>query len=128
VRDLNYDIEIVAMPTVREPDGLAMSSRNAYLAPDERVIALRLSRALNAAHQALKAGETDPRMLERVARAELELESGVTIEYVEVRDATNLQRIAMVSAPAVIAIAARVGKTRLIDNLVLDPAAAKVSR
>jgi pantoate--beta-alanine ligase len=121
VRDLNFDIEIVAMPTVREPDGLAMSSRNSYLSPAERTVALSLSRALEAARAARDRGERDARALAKAAREELSRESGVTIEYVECRDACTLAEIATLSAPAVIAIAARVGRTRLIDNAVLAP-------
>jgi len=120
VRDLNFDVEILPMPTVREPDGLAMSSRNAYLSPAERVVALSLSRALEAARTALARGERNPHVLARTARAELEREAEVAVEYVEVRDALTLAEIGAVSAPAVIAIAARVGRTRLIDNTVLE--------
>jgi pantoate--beta-alanine ligase len=121
VRDLNFDVEIVAMPTVREPDGLAMSSRNAYLSPAERGVALSLSRALTAARNALEQGERDPRRLARMARAEIERESGLALEYVELRDAATLEEVAELRAPVVLAIAARVGRTRLIDNIVLEP-------
>jgi pantoate--beta-alanine ligase len=123
VRDLNFDVEIVPMPTVREEDGLAMSSRNAYLSSNERVTALSLSRALEAARKVFARGERDPKVLAQTARAELRPEDGVAVEYVEVRDAINLQEIAAVDAPAVIAVAARVGRTRLIDNIVLEPPA-----
>lgn len=122
VRDLNFDIEIVPMPTVREPDGLAMSSRNAYLSEGERIVALSLSRALEAARKAFNRGERDPMVLARTTRAELDRAAGVEVEYVEVRDAASLQQITALGAPAVIAVAARVGRTRLIDNLVLKPA------
>ena len=121
VRDLNFDVEIVAMPTVREPDGLAMSSRNAYLSPSERAVALSLSRALEAARSALAHGALNPRTLVASARAELSRESGLEVEYVELRDAQTLQEVGTVDAPVVIAIGARVGKTRLIDNAVLAP-------
>ena len=120
VRDLNFDVEIVPMPTVREEDGLAMSSRNAYLSAGERGAALSLSRALDAARKAFVHGERDPVTLAQTARAELNREGGVAVEYVEVRDAATLQKVAAVNAPAVVAVAARVGRTRLIDNLVLD--------
>ena len=121
VRDLNFDVEIVSMPTVREPDGLAMSSRNSYLAPAQRAVALSLSRALEAARQARNRGERDAQALVQAARAELAREDGVVVEYIECRDAGNLEEITSLSAPAVIAIAARVGPTRLIDNTVLEP-------
>jgi pantoate--beta-alanine ligase len=120
VRDLNFDVEIVPMPTVRETDGLAMSSRNAYLSAGEREVALSLSRALEAARRAFAHGERDPRALAQAARAELGRDGGIALEYVEVRDAITLQEIGAVNAPAVIAVAARVGRTRLIDNVVLD--------
>jgi pantoate--beta-alanine ligase len=121
VRDLNFDIEIVPMPTVREEDGLAMSSRNAYLSPIEREKALSLSRALETARGRFKQGERDPKALAQSAREELGRDNGIAVEYVEVRDAITLQQITAVSAPAVIAVAARVGNTRLIDNIVLEP-------
>jgi pantoate--beta-alanine ligase len=121
VRDLNFDVEIVPMPTVREPDGLAMSSRNSYLSPDQRETALSLSRALEAARAAFAHGEHDPKALAREARNELMRGGGVEVEYVEVRDAQSLEEILTITAPAVIAVAARVGRTRLIDNLVLNP-------
>ncbi len=121
VRDLNFDVEIVPMPTVREPDGLAMSSRNSYLSAAERTVALSLSRALEAARAALARGERDPHLLAQTARAELDREGGLTVEYVEVRDATTLAQISRVNAPTVVAIAARAGRTRLIDNTVLEP-------
>ena len=123
VRDLNFDVEIVPMPTVREEDGLAMSSRNAYLSSDERTVALSLSRALQTACKAFARGERNPLALAQSARAELSREDAVALEYIEVRDAASLQEITEVSAPAVIAIAARVGRTRLIDNVVLEPGA-----
>lgn len=119
VRDLNFDVEIVPMPTVREIDGLALSSRNAYLSADERGKGLSLSRSLQAARDAFMRGERDPAVLAQTARTELDRESGVAVEYVEVRDATTLEEVAVVSAPAVVAVAARIGRTRLIDNVVL---------
>jgi pantoate--beta-alanine ligase len=128
VRDLNFDVEIVPMPTVREPDGLAMSSRNSYLSAAERTVALSLSRALEAARAALARGERDPHILAQTARAELDHESGLSVEYVEVRDATTLAQISSVDAPAVVALAARAGRTRLIDNIVLDPSPSVAAR
>ena len=121
VADLNFDIEVMGHPIVRETDGLAMSSRNAYLSPAERGVALSLSRALMAARTALEQGERDPHRLARVARAEIERENGLALEYVELRDAATLEEVAALRAPVVLAIAARVGRTRLIDNIVLEP-------
>jgi len=116
VRDLDMPVEIVALPTVREADGLAMSSRNKYLLPDERQRATALSRALFAARDACAAGQRDAaRLVEGVVAA---LQGQVTrIDYVELRDAESLQPLVTVDAPAVLAVAAFVGRTRLIDNV-----------
>jgi len=119
VKDLNFDLEIVPVATVREPDGLAMSSRNAYLKPDEREKALALSRALKAADRCFNAGSREPAQIVQAARAVLENTSGVRIEYVEAVDAQTLQPCAKIDRPVVVAIAAQVGATRLIDNAVL---------
>ena len=121
VRDLNFDLEIVPMPIVRESDGLAMSSRNAYLSADERRRALALSRALAAAHEAFGAGERDPRALVRTACGVLRAGGGIELEYVEAVDSETLTRIETVERPVVLAIAVRIGKTRLIDNAVFAP-------
>ena len=121
VEDLNFDIEIVPVPIVREPDGLAMSSRNAYLSPGQREQALALNRALHAAGMAFKAGARDPQELVQAARRSLESTPGVQIEYVEAVDASTLEKVERVERPLVVAIAARVGSTRLIDNKVFGP-------
>jgi len=124
VRDLDLGIEIVGMPIVREPDGLAMSSRNVYLAAAEREAALSLSRGLAAAEAAVAAGARDPAAVLAAARAPIEAEPLARIDYVELRDADDLTPIAQLARPAVLAMAAFVGKTRLIDNRVLRPAKA----
>lgn len=121
VTDLNFDLEIVPMPTVREPDGIAMSSRNAYLTGEERERALSLSRALKAARETFRTGSRDPRDLVRAACAVLSATPGVHIEYIEAVDAETLRAISRVERPVVVAIAAHVGKTRLIDNAVFSP-------
>jgi len=121
VRDLNFDLEIVPVPTVREPDGLAMSSRNAYLTPDQREQALSLSRALAAAGACLKAGARDPGQLADAAKAVLQSTPGVRIEYVEAVDAETLKPMGAIDRPVVVAVAAQVGATRLIDNMVFSP-------
>jgi pantoate--beta-alanine ligase len=121
VKDLNFDIEIVAVPTVREPDGLAMSSRNAYLNPDQRQKALALSGALQAARVVFKAGARDPQELVQAARRSLENTAEVQIEYIEAVDARTLERVGRIERPVVMAIAARLGNTRLIDNTVFAP-------
>jgi pantoate--beta-alanine ligase len=121
VQNLNFDVEIVPMPTIREPDGLAMSSRNAYLSPDQRKKALALSGALHAAGAAFKAGARNPEELVQAARRLLEKAPEVEIEYVEAVDAKTLENIQKIERPVVVAIAARLGKTRLIDNMVFVP-------
>ncbi len=122
VRDLNFDVEIVAMPTVREPDGLAMSSRNSYLAAAERAVALSLSRALEAARAARNRGETGcaARWSKPLAR-NWPARAAWWSSTSSAATRTRWRKSATVSAPAVIAIAARVGRTRLIDNMVLEP-------
>jgi pantoate--beta-alanine ligase len=121
VRDLNFDLEIVPVATVREKDGLAMSSRNAYLTPEQREQALALSRALKSAGACLRAGARQPADLARAAREVLEGTPGVKIEYVEAVDAETLAPIATIDRPVVVAIAVQVGATRLIDNMVFAP-------
>jgi len=116
VRDLDMPVDIVALPTVREADGLAMSSRNKYLLPDERQRAVAISRALFAARAACAGGERDAAKL--IGGVTSALGDQVTrIDYVELRDAESLQPLAVVDRPAVLAIAAFVGRTRLIDNV-----------
>jgi pantoate--beta-alanine ligase len=117
-RDLLAPVEILGHPIVRERDGLAMSSRNAYLSAEERARALAIVRGLDAAAARFAAGERDPRALERVARAPVEAAT-TSIDYVEVRDADTLAPIAAVESRAVLVVACRMGATRLIDNLVL---------
>src|SRR5688572_2479630 len=121
VRDLDFDVEIVGMPIVREPDGLALSSRNAYLAPDERRQALVLSHALGRAEAMVRAGERDPRRLEAAAAEVIGHAPAARIDYVELRDADSLAPIERLDKPAVLALAVFVGKTRLIDNRTLVP-------
>jgi pantoate--beta-alanine ligase len=112
----------VGHPIVREPDGLALSSRNVYLSPEDRMGALALSRGLAAAHEAFDAGERDPRRLEAIATALLEATPNARIDYVEVRDADDLEVVsAPVQRPVVLALAVKFGATRLIDNRVFDP-------
>jgi pantoate--beta-alanine ligase len=114
VADLDMGIEVVGITTVRESDGLAMSSRNAYLAPAERARALSLSRALIAAREAAAPGAWQPEAIVAQARAALDVDR---IDYVELVDAETLQGITDIRRPAVLAIAAFIGRTRLIDNV-----------
>jgi pantoate--beta-alanine ligase len=124
VRDLDFGIEIVGVPIVREADGLALSSRNAYLSADQRKTALSLSKGLAAAEAAVAAGERDAAQIVSAARALIEAEPGARIDYVELRDADELSSVTTLSRPAVLAMAVFVGTTRLIDNRVLRPATA----
>jgi len=121
VQDLNFDVEIVPVQTVREPDGLAMSSRNAYLSSDDRKHALALSSALHGAAGVLRAGARDPQQLVQAARRSLENTPEIEVEYIEAVDAKTLEPIERIERPVVVAIAARVSATRLIDNIVLSP-------
>jgi pantoate--beta-alanine ligase len=122
-RDLFLPVEIVGLRTVREPDGVAMSSRNAYLSPDERARARALSAGLDASARAFAAGERRARELERLARDPVD-RAATSVEYVEVRDADTLASLEQdAGSRAVVAVACRIGSTRLIDNVVLgeDP-------
>jgi pantoate--beta-alanine ligase len=122
--DLDFPVEIRVLPTVREDDGLALSSRNAYLSPEERDRALAISRGLRAAERAAAAGETSVEALVEAAQAELR-NAGIEPEYVEARSAEDLSPIAELNGrPVLVAVAARVGKARLIDNVVIDPTSA----
>ncbi len=119
VRDLNLPVEIVVCPIVREPDGLAMSSRNAYLSPEQRKQALVLHRSLLRVQQLADAGEGDAAKLVGAGRAEFGEESSVRLDYFELVDPDTLAPVEDISAGALAAVAAFVGSTRLIDNIVL---------
>jgi pantoate--beta-alanine ligase len=118
VRDLNFPVEIVVCPTVREPDGLALSSRNVYLSGAERERATALSRSLNAANEAVVSGERDPERVLAVARAVLD-DAGIEPEYLELRSPEDLSPVERVNGSTLLAVAARVGNARLIDNAIL---------
>jgi pantoate--beta-alanine ligase len=118
VRDLDIPVRIEVCPTVRDPDGLALSSRNAYLSDAERERALALSRALRAAGAAVESGERDGAAVLRAARSELD-EAGIEPEYLELRSATDLTPVERVNGSTLLAVAARVGRARLIDNVLL---------
>ena len=120
VRDLDIPVELVVIPTVREADGLAMSSRNGRLSPDERRRATALSRALHAAEAAIESGERDVAAVARAARAEF---NGIEPEYLAVVDPESFQPITTVDGRVLVAVAARIGATRLIDNTIIHPAA-----
>jgi pantoate--beta-alanine ligase len=117
-RDLDIPVRIEVCPIVRDPDGLALSSRNAYLSADERERALALSRALRAAERAVAGGAFEAGAVLAAARAELD-EAGIEPEYLELRSTEDLSEVERVNGSTLLAVAARVGRARLIDNAVL---------
>ena len=119
--DLDLGVEVIGCPIVREPDGLALSSRNAYLGVEERREALVLSRSLEKAASLVEAGLTDvPSLRERVEE-EIRMAPSARIDYVEIRDAATLAPVDRLDRPVVVALAVHIGKTRLIDNRVIHP-------
>lgn len=124
VADLNLPIEIIACPTVREPDGMALSSRNAYLSPVERRQATALSRALFAAVDRAAAGVRDVAVLVAEIRRDILGAGPFHIEYVEIVSADTLDALTVIDRPARICLAVRIGSCRLIDNVAVAPAAA----
>jgi pantoate--beta-alanine ligase len=119
--DLNMDIEIIAAATVREPDGLAMSSRNAYLDPEERRSALVLWKSLQSAERIWVSGERDAEKIRTAMREMIAAEPRAQIDYISVADAATLAEMDMIDRPALVSLAVRIGATRLIDNLTLKP-------
>ena len=119
-RDLNLDTEIVVCPPVREPDGLALSSRNVYLKPDERKAATVLHRALQAAKKEMHAGVRDALQLQDVLHSVLNAEKLARADYTEIEDADPYQPNLRVNKPCYVLLAAFIGKTRLIDNLYIE--------
>lgn len=118
-RDLNMDLEIVPMPTFREPDGLAMSSRNVYLTPEERQDAVLLSRGLNRAREMFEGGDDDAEKLKAAVRETLESSPRIRVDYVEAVDTETLEPADRIrSGGALLAVAAFLGKARLIDNII----------
>jgi pantoate--beta-alanine ligase len=124
--DLNLPVEVASCPLVREADGLAMSSRNAYLSPDERRAATVLSRSLRAAADAVVAGERDPAGLTRLVAATVAGEPRVVLEYAEARRGADLEPVDPLDGEILVAVAARVGDARLIDNVTLTITGAEV--
>jgi pantoate--beta-alanine ligase len=119
VRDLDWPIEVVGVTTVREPDGLALSSRNAYLTEEDRRQAVGLSRALSMAHQEWRRGERLSAVLEEKIRAELAGYPKLAVQYIAVAEPETLAPVKVVEGSTVVAVAARIGGTRLIDNITL---------
>lgn len=120
VRDLSYGIEIVGCPIVREPDGLAKSSRNIHLKPDERKAAAVLYRSLKIAEEMASDGEKSSKAVTDAVRAEIEKEPLAEVEYVSAVDSLSMEPVETVGKGTLIAIAVRIGQTRLIDNCVLN--------
>jgi len=120
VADLNMGIDIVVVPTVRENDGLAMSSRNIYLSPRERQAATILSKALNLAQQLWQSGEKDADKLRQQMTSLIQKEPLAQIDYISIADAETLEELNLIDRPALAFLAVRIGKTRLIDNMSLE--------
>lgn len=120
VKDLNFDIEIVGCPIIRENDGLAKSSRNTYLNADERKAALCLSRSLEIGKKMIADGETDVKTIISAIKAEIEKEPLAKIDYVEMVDFNQLETLEKVQKPLLCAMAVYIGKTRLIDNFIME--------
>ena len=125
--DLALPVDVVAMPIVREPDGLAMSSRNVYLSPEDRAAALVLSRSLRHAEALIRAGETNAASIKRQVEAIIRAEPRVALEYVSIADEQTLEEIATLDRPALLLLVGRLGATRLLDNAVLIPPAVQAS-
>lgn len=117
--DLNMGVEIVGMPIVREPDGLAMSSRNVYLSPEERQQALSISRAIRQIVWLYRNGERSAKRLRKVAISEINAKPAAEVNYVELRDGTTLEEVTTVDDATLLALAVKIGNTRLIDNCIL---------
>ncbi|MFO8101110.1 MAG: pantoate--beta-alanine ligase [Dehalococcoidia bacterium] len=120
VRDLNMNLEVVVAPTVREPDGLAMSSRNTYLSLQERQSALVLWKSLNLAKQLWSEGERETGKIRQEMVSLIESEPAARIDYVSIADTETLEEVDGISGPVLASLAVRIGKTRLIDNMILE--------
>jgi pantoate--beta-alanine ligase len=120
IRDLNFDIELVRCPIVREPDGVAMSSRNSYLSAEERRAATILRRSLVAAGKRIKEGARDGAAIARELREAIETEPLARVDYAEVVDAESLAPLGRIHGAALLAVAVRIGRAQLIDNLVVE--------
>lgn len=116
VKDLNYNIQIVPCPTVREEDGLAMSSRNAYLSEEERRAARVIPESLNLAYQTIAGGERNATVIKDLINKKIKAEPLAEIDYIEVVDASRLKPVTLINPPVVVAVAVYIGATRLIDN------------
>jgi pantoate--beta-alanine ligase len=120
VKDLDFDLEVVVCPIVREPDGLAMSSRNAYLTPQQRADAPTLNRALRAARDRVVAGEREAAVIKAGIEKEIQALAEAVIDYVEVVDADSMEALDTIAGRILIAVAVALGRTRLIDNIQIE--------
>lgn len=120
-RDLGLPVDVVGLPTVREPDGLAMSTRNTYLSPEERRAATVLYRSLQLAERLYREGERNASLLRQRMSDVLAAEPLARVDYVSVADAETLEELETVQKPALVSLAVRIGPTRLIDNVTLTP-------
>lgn len=120
VRDLDLPLSVVPVPTVREPDGLALSSRNVYLSADERRQALSLSASLRLAEELIGAGERRATVVRGRMRRLIAANPAARIDYISIADSTTLEELRAIDRPALVSLAVRVGATRLIDNVVVD--------
>ncbi len=119
VADLNYDIEIIVVPTVREKDGLAMSSRNSYLSPDQRAQAVVLYQSLMEAKRMIDGGERNANIIQDRMREMIEQQPDAVIDYIEIVDTTTLKPQTNLTEEVLIALAVKIGKPRLIDNIIV---------
>ena len=121
VKDLNLGVEIVVCPTVRETDGLAMSSRNVYLSQEERTRAVTLYKSLRAGAEVIRRGATDGKVVQSAMAQVIQGEPALTIDYLAVCDLTTLEPLSTITRKAVLLGAVRIGAVRLIDNLLVSP-------
>lgn len=120
VRDLNIDVEVVGCPIIREKDGLAKSSRNTYLSSEERKAALILNKSLKLGKEAVEAGERNSSKVIEIIKNNLETEKLAEVEYVQVVDGVSMKDVDVIDGSVLVAIAVRIGKTRLIDNFIYE--------
>jgi len=119
VSDLNMNLEIIVLPTIREDDGLAMSSRNTYLSPEERTASTVLFQSLNLARNIWESGQQDSEKVRREMISLISKEPLASIDYISIADVKTLKEIVEINDKALISLAVRIGKTRLIDNIIL---------